>query len=712
MDFDEGDEERGRAPPSMRPRTAEAAPQATGRPSPISRASVVLRRSKSSANRRPKRKLQSDLALYDDPEVIESFLRDEVGMDAELTKTAFRQLLLDEAGVHVEDALLEAIFAATDQDGNGLLDATELATFIHEIRPSSKRQRRKYVALSCLLYPPFYLSFFCLNASLMSATTNLRERPYGDLAAKSRHPYWKIAATSDLIGLCGYVILKWEEERLKYENLQAARVRLVQWVNVDLPLFIMQTARRESNALRKAFCMTKENGYEIDEIGFGMDDFGAFGDDLPSPMGLSCSDVIREIAPESYEQEGIHMHKIFDELETWEGEWHEDPPLAFPSDELQETVQSVGRAYVPTPKTRDIPTEESDDSPNDIEKERTTNAEQNPQRERQVSFADNSTDEHWDSKPKSGRQVSFADNSIDEEQDQEDGIPTEEEVAPQPSHLLQGFVAEGMKKTGVALKETGAHVADGATATRNVLTATGDALKETGAQVADGALATGDVFMEGLMAVAEEVLEGVDAIKRVRQGIEQNPDDAIKFIRPFIHTGKKDESVEMCSDDDTGLDIQEMRMLLETMGVFLAAHALKEIVLEIDTDGSGTVTVLKLLDFAQKAEKQLSRKSRRTRYAGIFQRCCLTIGWWTSWSFVTGACFWVTLSFVKGASVLELKMYLGLTVSATSFDAPQTRTLQYVPRLMLSLGVLLSSAFFICLELWGILHPSTELQRH
>ena len=86
------------------------------------------------------------------------------------TKTAFRQLLLDEAGVHVEDALLEAIFAATDEDGNGLLDATELATYVHEIRPSSQRERRKYVALSCLLYPPFYLSFFCLNASLVSAS--------------------------------------------------------------------------------------------------------------------------------------------------------------------------------------------------------------------------------------------------------------------------------------------------------------------------------------------------------------------------------------------------------------------------------------------------------------------------------------------------------------------------------------------------------------
>ena len=65
--------------------------------------------------------------------------------------------------------------------------------------------------------------------------------------------------------------------------------------------------------------------------------------------------------------------------------------------------------------------------------------------------------------------------------------------------------------------------------------------------------------------------------------------------------------------------------------------AMKEIFLEIDDDGSGTITIRELLDFTKKAEKQLSKKSRRSRYGGILKRCCLTIGWWTSWSFITGA---------------------------------------------------------------------------
>ena len=90
MDLEEGGEERGggggELPPSFRTRAAEVqvapAPSASAsRRTLLSSPSIRLRRSKS---RRPKRRLQSDLALYDDPEVIESFLRDEVGMDGEM----------------------------------------------------------------------------------------------------------------------------------------------------------------------------------------------------------------------------------------------------------------------------------------------------------------------------------------------------------------------------------------------------------------------------------------------------------------------------------------------------------------------------------------------------------------------------------------------------------------------------------------------------
>ena len=123
------------------------------------------------------------------------------------TKSELRKVLLDTAGIYIEDHLLDAIFIDTDKDGSkftniplfvvhsylkvllisssctkgGTLDAKELATFIHNVKPSTAHQRRKYVLKACLLYVPFYLSFFCLNASLMSAITNLRERQWGDL---------------------------------------------------------------------------------------------------------------------------------------------------------------------------------------------------------------------------------------------------------------------------------------------------------------------------------------------------------------------------------------------------------------------------------------------------------------------------------------------------------------------------------------------------
>ena len=94
-----------------------------------------------------------------------------------------------------------------------------------------------------------YLACFNLAASLLAAKTNIRERPTGDLYGNLSHPYWSIAAICDLIGNFGYVILKWEEERLAFENIQAARVRLIKWVHFDLPRFLKKAQRKVSGIL-------------------------------------------------------------------------------------------------------------------------------------------------------------------------------------------------------------------------------------------------------------------------------------------------------------------------------------------------------------------------------------------------------------------------------------------------------------------------------
>merc|ERR1711957_291541 len=68
--------------------------------------------------------------------------------------------------------------------------------------------------------------------------TNLRSRPGGDLFGESVYYYRLIAALICTVGDSGYLLLKWEEEKLAYENLNAARARLIKWVHCDLPRFL------------------------------------------------------------------------------------------------------------------------------------------------------------------------------------------------------------------------------------------------------------------------------------------------------------------------------------------------------------------------------------------------------------------------------------------------------------------------------------------
>eukprot|EP00563_Minutocellus_polymorphus_P003314 CAMPEP_0181034708 /NCGR_PEP_ID=MMETSP1070-20121207/7950_1 /TAXON_ID=265543 /ORGANISM="Minutocellus polymorphus, Strain NH13" /LENGTH=791 /DNA_ID=CAMNT_0023112251 /DNA_START=254 /DNA_END=2625 /DNA_ORIENTATION=+ len=187
-----------------------------------------------------------DEERYKSVESIQRFLEEKLKMNKDMTKSEFQAFLLDRAGILASDALLDSIFAATDEDKNGLIDAAELATFVRDIQPTTKKERIKYIVWACLTYAPMYLAIFNLTASLLAAKTNLRERPRGDLYGNLNHPYWSIAAICDLIGNFGYVILKWEEERLAYENIQAARVRLIKWVHFDLPRFLNKAKRKVS----------------------------------------------------------------------------------------------------------------------------------------------------------------------------------------------------------------------------------------------------------------------------------------------------------------------------------------------------------------------------------------------------------------------------------------------------------------------------------
>lgn len=401
---------------------------------------------------------------------IQRFLEEKLRMNKEMTKSEFQAFLLDKAGILASDALLDSIFAATDKDRNGLLDSAELAAYVDHIRPSTKKERARYIVWACLTYAPMYLACFNLAASLLAAKTNIRERPYGDLYGNLNHPYWSIAAICDLIGNFGYVILKWEEERLAFENIQAARIRLIKWVHFDLPRFLKKAQRKVSGRL--------------DDEEFDSD----IGDDQLS---------------------------------------------------------------------------DSDSAPS------------------------------------------------------ESGIVNEEKTS-RKQNLMQR-VAEGTVEGTKAM--------------------------------------TGNLRGRLEKLDPRTIFENAEEQKRMGS-------EALASIRSllFDETNHSSSPTKPSAGDD-GLDLRELRLLLETMGVFLAEHALREIFWEVDTDRSHTVSIEELIQYAKEREAMVFDDKKYCsvfKYLAILKRCCVTIGFWTAWLFVTGAIFWILLSHATKASDFAIQQFLGL----------------------------------------------------
>lgn len=368
----------------------------------------------------------------------------------------------------------------------------------------------------------------------MSATTNIREREYGDLYGK-KHPYWAIASMSDLIGLCGYVILKWEQERLKYENLQQAKIRLVKWVNVDLPRFVKTTARRK---LKQS--MSLPSSYSLDGGGNGEPDIErGEGSAFSSIHGQSC------VVGNSY---GLEARKI------------------------------------------------------------------------RVSFVDE------------------VDINVKEEEENVESISVNEEARLNKPRVpaLVTKLAEGGEQL---VKDTGQHLTKIAEVTGHGVTQ----IAQGGEQLAKETVQGGEHFMKAagdvLKATGEQLGEAFTNIGRLGQ-VEFDREEAVTAIRAFLFDDKEGDAVDDFGNQ--GLDLQELRLLLESMGVFLADHALQEVFAEIDIDKSGSITIEELLLYATKNKQMLESNSRLVKYFGILWRCFKTIGWWTSWSYVTGAACWVT----------------------------------------------------------------------
>jgi Ca2+-binding EF-hand superfamily protein len=212
-------------------------------------------------------------------EIIAAFGREVLGMDKVKTRHEFRNVVMQNAGVYTTDACVDNIFQTfCDDEKNGTISAEDLGRAIVNIKPSSLKDRRNFIMSKCITYLPMYLAACNGIASACSAQANLRERHFGDLHMVPDHSNWKIAATFDLIGNFGYVILEYCAQRQAYENEQLVIQRFLVWIYSDLPRLLRDEgmlefsgdlASRKLDLVRSLSCRVQEASdkeFHIDEL--------------------------------------------------------------------------------------------------------------------------------------------------------------------------------------------------------------------------------------------------------------------------------------------------------------------------------------------------------------------------------------------------------------------------------------------------------------
>ena len=150
--------------------------------------------------------------------------------------------MMTEAGIYTTDACLKHVFRSFDLDSNGTISAEELGYAIVNLRAATIKERSRFILRKCLKYVPMYLAVFNLVASVFGASTNLRERNFGDLYGNPNHFNWAVAAVSDFIGNFGYVFLELSAKQEAYEAKMLVVNRFLVCVRSQIPRYLRRSS--------------------------------------------------------------------------------------------------------------------------------------------------------------------------------------------------------------------------------------------------------------------------------------------------------------------------------------------------------------------------------------------------------------------------------------------------------------------------------------
>ena len=110
-----------------------------------------------------------------------------------------------------------------------------------------------------------------------------------------------------------------------------------------------------------------------------------------------------------------------------------------------------------------------------------------------------------------------------------------------------------------------------------------------------------------------------------------------------------------------GVNISELILLLEASSIFIQQDVLKEMFIEIDLDGTGTIDLNELKIFAEKMELENISKLEKT--VSVLRKSIRSMGFWSTWVWFVGSISYimVNISFFRDAQP-KTKLYWSLLI--------------------------------------------------
>ena len=119
-----------------------------------------------------------------------------------------------------------------------------------------------------------------------------------------------------------------------------------------------------------------------------------------------------------------------------------------------------------------------------------------------------------------------------------------------------------------------------------------------------------------------------------------------------LHISDIEDGREVDENDDV-MNVQQLRLVLESVGVFLTHDELESVFNTISNGESETIALKQLVAFAASKQRLISGREKQQ---AILQRCKRNVSFWTSFAYVVGSVPYIIQGLLSGPNWLLLNL--------------------------------------------------------